>query len=81
MAAFKMIPDNNDESEHARSSYGLLGPHAIDQLIRQAIGLCWQLLPANARTPVHVSKQIRRVVDRALANLEEDAKEFGGDGS
>ena len=81
MAAFKMTPDNNDDSEHVRSTYGLLGPHAIDQLIRQAIGLCWTLLPANERTPAHVSKQIRRVVDRALANLEEDANAFGGDAS
>jgi ATP-dependent Clp protease ATP-binding subunit ClpC len=63
--------------EHARKARGFLGPHAVDQMIRQAITMCWIMLPDDKRSISTVESEIRRLVDRALANLKEDAQAFG----
>ena len=55
----------------------MLGPQAVDQQIRQAISFCWQMLPEDKKNPEAVAAEIRRVVERALANLKEDAESFG----
>ena len=57
----------------------MFSPQAVDQQIRQAISMCWMLLPPDARNIERVSSEIRRIVDRALTNLKEDAKSFGLD--
>lgn len=56
---------------------GLLGPGQVDQMIRQAIQMCWMTLPKSRRNIDEIERQIRRVVDRALANLREDGAAFG----
>ncbi len=55
----------------------MYGPQAVDQQIRQAIHTCWMLLPDDQRSPELLEAEIRRVVERALANFKEDAKSFG----
>lgn len=55
----------------------VMGPQAVDQLVRQAITTCWMLLPEGKKTVADVEREIRRLVDRALANLREDARAFG----
>ena len=45
--------------------------------IRQAISTCWMMLPAKGRTPEAVAREIRRLVNRALTNLADDAGAFG----
>jgi hypothetical protein len=50
----------------------ILGPDAVDRMIRQAISVCWLLMPKNKRNVQNVSSEIMRVVERALQNLSED---------
>jgi hypothetical protein len=56
----------------------LLGPQAVDQMIRQALSTCWVLLPENRRNVTTVEQEIRRIVDRAIVNFKEDSEAFGG---
>jgi hypothetical protein len=53
------------------------GPMAIDGAIKQAIMLCWMMLPKKKRNAEAVEVEIRRLVDRALTNLKEDLRAFG----
>jgi hypothetical protein len=55
----------------------MFGPGAVDQQIRAAISTCWTILPKDKRTPDVVAAEIRRIVERALRNLKDDAKAFG----
>ena len=54
----------------------MFGPGHVDQAVRQAIQTCWMALPKDRRNVEEVEKQIRRLVDRALTNLREDAGAF-----
>src|SRR5882757_8457733 len=38
---------------------------------------CWMALPKERRNVEEVAKEIRRIVERALANFREDAASFG----
>jgi hypothetical protein len=55
----------------------MLGPGDVDQLIRQAIHLCWMMLPAGKRTIDELERQLRRIVERAIKDLREDTNAFG----
>ena len=55
----------------------MFGPHHVDHLVRQAISMCWMALPHDRRTTETIETEIRRLVDRALRDLKEDAKAFG----
>jgi hypothetical protein len=54
-----------------------LGPHHVDQLIRQAISACWMMLPQEKKSAAGVEAEVRRVVERALKDLREDSAAFG----
>ena len=54
-----------------------MGPGHVDQAIRHAIQFCWMALPKDKKTIEEVERQIRRLVDRAIENLREDASAFG----
>jgi hypothetical protein len=56
----------------------MFGPGQVDQIVRQAISSCWMALPKERRNVDEVEKEIRRLVERALANLREDQSAFGG---
>ena len=64
-------------SEDAGKIRNIMGPHAVDNLIRQAITMCWMMLPNDKKSVPELESELRRIVDRALANLKEDAKAFG----
>lgn len=64
-------PDADQEMMRA-----LGGPQAVDQAVRSAISICWMMLPKDRRTVEAVEVEIRRLVDRALANFREDAEAF-----
>jgi hypothetical protein len=55
----------------------MFGPGHVDSAIRQAIQACWMALPKGRRNVGEVEKEIRRLVERALSDLHEDAKSFG----
>lgn len=61
----------------ARGVAAALGPASVDTMVREAIRLCWLLLPVTRNKPEDVALEIRRIVDRALRDLSEDAKSFG----
>ena len=63
--------------EDAHKALGLLGPHIVDHLIRQAISMCWMMLPSKKKSTAAVESEIRRLVERALTDLKDDARAFG----
>jgi hypothetical protein len=52
-------------------------PAHLDQSVRQAVQLCWTVIPKERRTIEELQKQLRRVVERALKDFAEDKAEFG----
>jgi len=64
----------NDDRKSMRE---FLGPQAVDNAVRQAISTCWMILPNEKRTVAAVEAEVRRVVERALATLRDDASAFG----
>lgn len=71
--------DSGEESPEDSGSAmrSMFGPQAVDNAIRQAITTCWMILPANKKSVAAVEAEIRRVVERALVNLRDDATAFG----
>ena len=55
----------------------MMGPGHLDHTIRNAIQMCWMMLPNDQRTVDEVEKQMRRILDRALKDLREDSAAFG----
>ena len=68
--------DPDPEADPERGMARLLGPGQVDQQIRQAVQTCWMMLPPNRRNIAEVEKEIRRIVERALQNLRDDAASF-----
>ena len=60
-----------------RAMREMFGPGGVDQQVRQAISTCWMMLPPQRRNPEAVAAEVRRIVERALGNLAEDAAVFG----
>jgi hypothetical protein len=54
----------------------MMGPGAVDQMVRHAVSQCWMLMPAARKTPQAVADEVRRIVERALRDLLEDAAAF-----
>jgi hypothetical protein len=74
MAMEEFDPKDPEAMKRMRA---LFSPQHVDQLIRQAIQCCWMALPPQQQNVEEVEKQIRRIVDRALRDLREDADNFG----
>lgn len=66
-----------DDPESLKKMRAMFGPQQVDQQIRQAIGMCWMIMPDDKKTPDAVAAEIRRIVERALKDLAEDARAFG----
>ena len=69
--------DNSYEDGDSQSLRDLFGPQHVDSQIRAAIGACWLALPRERKTLDEVEKEVRRLLDRALKNMREDAANFG----
>jgi hypothetical protein len=74
MAMEEFHPKDPDAMKRMRAFFS---PQQVDQQIRQAIQFCWMALPPEQQNVEEVEKQIRRIVDRALRDLREDADSFG----
>jgi hypothetical protein len=70
----KSDPKDPDQGKRMRAFFS---PQQVDQQIRQAIQFCWMALPPEKQTVDEVEQQIRRIVDRALRDLRDDADSFG----
>jgi hypothetical protein len=55
----------------------LFGPGQADQMLRQAVQLCWMALPKERRNADELERQMHRLIDRALKDFREDSKAFG----
>ena len=67
----------DDDEDPMDKMSDMFGPGHVDQSVRSAIQACWMALPKERRNVEEVEKEIRRLVDRAIANLREDAASFG----
>jgi len=78
MEGYITVPDEGGEGEDAAGKMaGFFGPGHVDQLVRQAIQMCWMALPKDRKTSDELEKQTRRIVDRALKDFREDSEQFG----
>ena len=68
---------SGDVEKSKKAMRDMMGPQAVDQAVRQAISMCWMMLPDDKKNVEAVESEIRRLVDRALKNLKEDAESFG----
>ncbi len=55
----------------------MFGPGQVDEMIRNAIHICWMMLPDDKKTVDELEKQLRRIVERAIKNLRDDSNAFG----
>jgi hypothetical protein len=72
--------DGDDSGQAARAKdamRSMLGPGQVDQMVRQAIQTCWMILPDERKNVDELEVQVRRLVDRAIRDLREDAAAFG----
>jgi hypothetical protein len=69
----RFSPDDPDADKRTRAFFS---PQQIDNQVRQAIQFCWMALPPEKKTIDEVEAQIRRIVERALKDLREDAASF-----
>jgi len=46
--------------------FGAVPPLMIDQLIRQALSLCWRVAPPEKRSVEAAEAEFRRIADRAI---------------
>jgi len=53
------------------------GPSGVDAMLREAVKICWAILPKERRSAEGVAQEIRRLIERILRDLKEDAKAFG----
>ena len=67
---------DKDDPNAAEKIKAMFSPGQVDHHVRQAIQMCWMMLPANRKTVDDVEKEFRRIADRALKNLQEDSDSF-----
>jgi hypothetical protein len=51
-------------------------PAQVDLTVRQAIQMCWMMLPKKKRNPKNVEKEVRRQMDRAIRDFKKDFDTF-----
>jgi hypothetical protein len=76
--AMYSVKSGKDAEKAAAAMAKMLGPGQVDQTIRQAIRLCWMSLPPKRKNVKELEKQVRRIFERALRDIREDSKHFGG---
>ena len=77
MSVFAELNPGDSNEENAEKMAEFFGPGQVDQTIRQAIHFCWMTLPKERRNVDELEKQVRRIVERALADIREDSAHFG----
>ena len=74
MAYQEFDPNDEESFDNMREFFG---PAQVDQSVRQALHMCWMMLPKDKRNAEELERQFRRIVDRALKDMREDDQEFG----
>ena len=74
MAYHKFNPDDEESFDKMREFFN---PSQVDQSVRQALQMCWMMLPKDRRNTDELERQFRRIVDRALKDMREDGQAFG----
>mgnify|MGYP001587942125 CR=1 FL=1 len=69
--------DFSNVADFGKMMRSLHGPQAVDSFLRQAVTTCWALLPEDKRTPENLDQEVRRRLDRVLAEFKDDAETFG----
>ena len=72
--AFQEFNPKDEESFDKLKEF--FNPSQVDHSVRQALQMCWMMLPNDRRNVDELEKQFRRIVDRALRDLREDGKAF-----
>jgi len=54
----------------------VMGPGHVDQSVRVAIHHCWMMLPEEKKNAAELEAQMRRILERALLDFQEDLKAF-----
>jgi len=67
---------DDDGGKHSMESF--YGPGQVSQIACLLIQTCWRVMPKERRNVEEVEKEVRRIMERALANFREDVKSFGG---
>jgi hypothetical protein len=75
--SFSSVESSINEGDAKSAMQDMFGPGAVDQQIRAAISTCWMMFPKDKRSPEAVAIEVRRILERALSNLKEDAQVFG----
>lgn len=60
-------------ADHMREMMGPFGP---DNSMRQTLMTVWRFLPEEGRSPDRVEQEARRLLERAVRDLREDAEVF-----
>ncbi len=68
--------DSND-AESLDKMRDFFNPSQVDHSVRQALQMCWMLLPNDKRNTDELECQFRRIVDRALKDMRDDNQAFG----
>lgn len=66
-----------DPEAMAKMMRSMHGPQAVDQSLRQAVSMCWMMLPDEKKNVDGVEREVRRLIDRIIADMREDAEAFG----
>ena len=74
MAFHSWSSDDKGGEEQIRE---FLGAGRVDQMVRHAIQSCWMALPKDRRNADELKRQLNRMIDRAIRDMEEDRGEFG----
>ena len=67
---------SKDDPEGPDKMRSMFGPGQVDQGVRQAIQMCWMMLPNDKKTVDELEKQSRRIFDRAIKDLRDDSEAF-----
>ena len=74
MTYFASMKSDDESFDRMRE---LLSPAHVDHAVRQALQMCWMMLPKDKRNADELESQFRRFVDRALKDMHEDDQAFG----
>ncbi len=74
---FTECSSGGDPEAMAKMMRSMHGPQAVDQSLLQAVSMCWMMLPDDKKNVDAVECELRRLIDRIIADLREDAEAFG----
>ncbi|MGB7157950.1 MAG: hypothetical protein WBD40_07775 [Tepidisphaeraceae bacterium] len=81
MAVFSHSCGGGDDEEarkkHLEAMRETFSPAQVEQVIGQAISICWMMLPPEKKNVANVVVEMRRIFERSIKNLEDDAAAFG----